>query len=107
VTEAPPPNRRRVLAYVPDLMDRSKLAVLPDEVVFVRALDALGAAEPGDVVLLDISRGSLPDLADGVRSIGFGSHVDDDARDAARAAGVDEVLPRSVFFRRLAQGELL
>jgi hypothetical protein len=34
------------------------------------------------------------------RTIGFASHVDDELIGAARAAGCDEVLPRSVFFRR-------
>jgi hypothetical protein len=33
------------------------------------------------------------------RIVAFGPHVDDDARDAARAAGADAVLARSVFFR--------
>ena len=34
----------------------------------------------------------------GVRVIGFGSHVDVARLKAARAAGCDEVLPRSAFF---------
>jgi hypothetical protein len=37
----------------------------------------------------------------GIRVIGFGPHVDDELLQAARTAGVDEVLPRSAFFRRL------
>ena len=36
-----------------------------------------------------------------VRVIGFGSHVDAARLKAARAAGCDEVLPRSAFFERL------
>ena len=36
--------------------------------------------------------------AAGVRAIGFGSHVDVGRLKAARAAGCDEVLPRSAFF---------
>ena len=35
----------------------------------------------------------------GARIVCFGPHVDDDAADAARAAGADVVLPRSRFFR--------
>jgi hypothetical protein len=90
----------RVLAFVPDLMDRSKLGA---GVEFVRTIDELADAEPGDVVLIDLARAaSLPVLADGVRSIAFGSHVDDERLAAARAAGIDDVLPRSVFFRRAA-----
>jgi DNA-binding response OmpR family regulator len=37
-------------------------------------------------------------LAAGVRVVGFGSHVDVARLKAARAAGCDEVLPRSAFF---------
>ena len=39
--------------------------------------------------------------AAGVRVIGFGSHVDVARLKAARAAGCDEVLPRSAFFEGL------
>ena len=39
--------------------------------------------------------------AAGVRVVGFGSHVDVGRLKAARAAGCDEVLPRSAFFERL------
>jgi hypothetical protein len=39
--------------------------------------------------------------AAGVRVVGFGSHVDVDQLKAARAAGCDEVLPRSAFFSDL------
>jgi hypothetical protein len=39
------------------------------------------------------------------RVVAFGSHVDDDTLAAARSAGA-EALPRSVFFRRLAEGAL-
>lgn len=96
----------RVAAYVPDLMDRSKLAAAGD-VTFVSAPSDL--AEVGaDVVVVDLSRPgvleALPDLA-GARTVGFGSHVDRELLAAARAAGCDEVLPRSRFFARL--GELL
>jgi hypothetical protein len=39
---------------------------------------------------------------DGPRVVGFGPHVDSTVHDRARGAGYDEVLPRSIFFRRLA-----
>jgi hypothetical protein len=35
------------------------------------------------------------------RIVGYAPHVDDAAQGAALAAGCTEVLPRSVFFRRL------
>ena len=41
--------------------------------------------------------------AAGVRVIAFGSHVDVARLKAARAAGCDEVLPRSAFFEGLEE----
>lgn len=98
----------RVVALVPDLMDRSKLARLGDvEVVHVRRAEELASvAIEGDLVVLDLSRpGVLDALRAGVAGtvVGFASHVDADLIDAARAAGCAEVLPRSTFFGRLAQ----
>ncbi|HEX2038571.1 MAG TPA: hypothetical protein VHF47_02440, partial [Acidimicrobiales bacterium] len=88
----------RVAAYVPDLMDRSRLLSLPD-VTFVGSPDELAGVE-ADVVVVDLSRPGvldlLPSLADR-RVVAFGSHVDTALLDAARAAGA-EVLPRSRFF---------
>jgi hypothetical protein len=93
------------LAYVPDLMDRSRLA--SRTVTFVPRAEALLQAAEGDVVVVDLSRPGVLDalgaMPAGVRTIGFGSHVDRELLDAARAAGCDEVLPRSEFFRRLAE----
>lgn len=43
---------------------------------------------------------SDPDL-NGVRTLGFVSHVDSDTIEAARRAGVDEVLARSAFAAQL------
>jgi hypothetical protein len=94
----------RVAAYVPDLMDRSRLAAVGD-VSFVAAPSEL----PGvvaDVVVVDLSRpGVLEVLGEltGVRTVGFGSHVDEDLLAAATAAGCAEVLPRSRFFARLPE----
>ncbi len=91
-----------VLAFVPDLMDRSRLSGLG--VTFVATPDELSAAQAGDLVVVDLARTGVLDvvsaLADGVRTIGFGSHVDRELLDAARAAGCEEVMARSEFFRR-------
>jgi hypothetical protein len=94
----------RVVAYVPDLMDRSRIAAAAPDVVFVRAPGELTAHE-ADVVVLDAGRPGALDVVAGLsaRVVAFGSHVDTDLLDAARMAGVDEVLPRSVFFRRLPE----
>ena len=116
---------RAIVAYVPDLMDRSRIsgaagagggdagegATVGGPVRFVRApADLVELASGADLVVVDLSRPGvldvLPDVsALGVRVIGFGSHVDTDTLTAARAAGCDQVLARSAFFGRL--GELL
>ena len=96
-----------VVAYVPDLMDRSKVAAAGPPVSFVPTPAALvEAAEGAAVAVVDLGRPGvaavLPALvATGVRVVAFGSHVDRDTLDAARAAGCEEVLPRSAFFRDL------
>ena len=95
----------RVAAYAPDLMDRSRLAAA-GEVIFVAAPGEL-ADVTVDLVVVDLSRPGVLDALGRVdaRTIGFGSHVDRELLAAARAAGCDEVLPRSKFFARI--GELL
>jgi hypothetical protein len=97
-------DERPVVAFAPDLMDRSRIAAAHPDAVFVRTLDEL-ATTPARVVLLDLGRpGALAAIAAvGAPVVGFGSHVDDELLTAARAAGCTEVLARSVFFRRLTQ----
>lgn len=93
-----------IVAYVPDLMDRSKV---PGDRFVSRPEDLTDAASAGaTVVIVDLSRPGVLDVlvalvATGVRVIGFGSHVDAATLDMARAAGV-EAMPRSVFFARVA-----
>jgi hypothetical protein len=93
-----------VVAYVPDVMDRSKLVAVRADVVFVADPRALVDA-PGDVVVVDLMRDGvlevLPALR-GRRVIGFGRHTERARLEAAAAAGCDEVLPRSAFFPRVA-----
>ncbi len=92
-----------ILAFVPDLMDRSKVAAAGTVTFVQQPADLTG--QPADLVIVDLSRpgvlDALPDLA-GTRVIGFASHVDRALMDAARAAGCTEVLARSVFFSRVA-----
>ncbi|MEO7555967.1 MAG: DNA-binding response regulator [Acidimicrobiales bacterium] len=87
-----------VAAFVPDLMDRSRLRSVVD--LFVPTITAL-AEVVADVVVIDLGRpGALDaviDLAPRLRVVGFGSHVDTELLAAARQAGA-EVLPRSRFF---------
>jgi len=96
---------RQVVVFAPDLMDRSRISGALPHAQFVTALDQLSRAGPDSIVLVDLHRPgvleAIPTLSGSV--IGFASHVDDDLMRAARAAGCAEVLPRSRFFRRLAE----
>jgi hypothetical protein len=97
----------RVVAYVPDLMDRSKVSAAVPDVAFAATPAALAeAADGAGVVVVDLGRPEVLDVlpavvGTGARVVAFGSHVDRDTLDAARAAGCAEVLPRSRFFRDL------
>lgn len=102
-------SEHRIVAYVPDLMDRSKVAAA-GEVTFVsRPADlAEAAAGADDVVVVDLTRPGVVDVLPGLsgrRVIGFANHTSRDVMAAARDAGCDEVMARSEFFARL--GELL
>lgn len=92
---------RRVAAWVPDLMDRSRFGA---GVAFVARPEDLADTD-ADVMLVDLNRLGDPHRVGAVRGrlIGFASHVDDDVLAAARDAGFDDALPRSVFFRRLPE----
>jgi hypothetical protein len=93
-----------ILAYVPDLMDRSRFGGVT--VAFVSDPAALEEAGEDDVVVVDLSRPAVLAVLPRVRArrtIGFGSHVDRERLDAARAAGCDEVMVRSEFFRRVKE----
>ena len=91
----------RVVAWVPDLMDRSRLSGRGIE--FVADARSLAAVEPApDLTVLDLSRPGAADVAvelatAGRRVVAFAPHVDTELRDRASAAGV-EVLARSRFF---------
>ena len=109
-----------VLAIVDDLMFSSKIRTaavqLGVEVTFVRssaaALAAIRDTAPA-LVILDLNNprtdplGTVvaikqdPETA-GIRTVGYVSHVQADVIDAARRAGVDEVMARSAFSARLA-----
>ena len=87
-----------IIAFVPDLADRSRIEAAIPDVTFVKSLADL---PPADVVILDLARvGELPTI-EAPRVIGFGPHVDDAMLERARAAGI-EAIPRSRFFRGIA-----
>ena len=93
----------RIVAYVPDLMDRSKVAAAGDCIFVSRPGDLAALSPSADVVVVDLTRpGVLDVLADlDGRVIAFANHTARDAMAAARAAGCEEVLPRSDFFARI------
>ena len=90
-----------VVAYVTDLMDRSKVESAVDGVSFARDPAAAAGA---DVIVVDLARfgnavGDIRAAAPDARIVAFGPHVDDELLERARAAGADTVLARSQFFR--------
>ena len=108
-----------ILAVLDDLMFTSKIktaaAQLGVAVTFARSADAARAAmdvDPPSLVILDLNGTRLdpigvvaamkanPKLAT-IPTVGFVSHVQADVIDAARRAGVTEVLARSAFTQQL------
>ncbi len=86
-----------IAAAVPDLLDRSRF---PAGTTFVTDPSEVGAAS---VVFVDLDRVADPHrfAALEMATVAFGAHVNTDDLAAAEAAGFDEVMPRSVFMRRL------
>jgi CheY-like chemotaxis protein len=109
-----------ILAVVDDLMFTSKIRTAATQlgvtVTFARSADAARAEmQKGapSMVILDLNNArsdplafvrsmkANPELAS-VPTVGFVSHVQTDLINAARQAGVDEVLARSAFTAQLA-----
>jgi hypothetical protein len=90
-------------------MDRSKVSAAVPGVAFAPTPVALPEAAAGAaVVAVDLGRPGVLDVlpavvATGARVVAFGSHVDRETLDAARAAGCTEVLPRSRFFAAIPE----
>lgn len=88
----------RIVAFITDLMDRSKIEHLGD-VVFARdPSQAVGA----DVVVIDLAKHAdavplVRAAAPGARIIAFGRHTDARALRQASKDGADAALPRSTF----------
>ena len=102
----------KIAAYTPDLMDRSKISAAASaadhDLSYVGSPEALVGLAGVDLIVVDLSKKGVPDVlagivASGTRVIAFGSHVDTALLDAARAAGVADVLPRSKFFATLPE----
>jgi PleD family two-component response regulator len=111
-----------ILAVLDDLMFTSKIKTTASQlgvpVTFARSADAAlaemrRAGSSLKLVVLDLNNprtnplGIVKDMkADpalaAVRTVGYASHVQTDVIDAARKAGVDDVLARSAFTAKLA-----
>lgn len=101
-----------ILAFVPDLIDRSRLtSAAPGRVRFLSTVAALTTAlgdTSVELVIVDLGRPGVLEALEGLPTpagvrppvVGFGSHVNDEVLARARLAGVD-ALPRSRFFSRL------
>jgi PleD family two-component response regulator len=110
-----------VLAMVDDLMFASKIKTAASQlgvaVTFARssaaALAAMKDSAPA-LVILDLNNPRTAPLGTvaamkrdpataSIRTVGYASHVQVDVIDAAREAGVDEVMARSAFTSKLAE----
>ena len=110
-----------VLAMVDDLMFASKIKTAASQlgvaVTFARssaaALAAMKDSAPA-LVILDLNNPRTDPLGTvaamkrdpataSIRTVGYASHVQVDVIDAAREAGVDEVMARSAFTSKLTE----
>ncbi|MDB2392303.1 hypothetical protein N9V91_04755 [Acidimicrobiaceae bacterium] len=117
-----PGDTPRVVALSADLIDRSKISAAFPDAIIVRSVVKLSDAVTTNAVttnavttsvgtarlLVFVDLGRVEDVTVlqelGGHIIGFGSHVNEEQLAAARAVGI-EALPRSVFFRRLENGD--
>ena len=114
--------KKQVIAVVDDLLFASKIrgaaAQAGAEVRFVKTAEALleaaRSAEPAAVVILDLQTSLLDpfaaaemlktdERASAASVVAFFPHVQADLQRRARAAGIEHVLPRSVFNQRLLE----
>lgn len=93
----------RIVAYVPDLMDRSKVAAAGDCIFVSEPEDLAGLCAGADIVVVDLTRPGVVDVLGGLdaRVIAFANHTARDVMEAARAAGCEQVMPRSDFFANI------
>ncbi|HUE77035.1 MAG TPA: hypothetical protein VMM83_03760 [Longimicrobiales bacterium] len=105
-----PDGAPAITALVADLMFASRVRGVAPGARTVHRGDALeGATGPATrLVLVDLHASGALQAIEALRAAGttaqivaFGSHVETDALQAARAAGADRVLARSAFVREL------
>ncbi len=93
------------VAYVPDLMDRSKVGAYGPVTFVARPDDLPAAAQGASLVVVDLSRAGVIEVLGAIAAptIGFGRHDDRERLAAATAAGCDRVLARSAFFAQVSE----
>jgi hypothetical protein len=93
----------RIVAYVPDLIDRSKVAAAGDCIFVSKPSDLAGLSAGADVVVVDLTKPGVVDVVGTLdaRVIAFANHTSRELMDAARAAGCEQVLARSEFFSNI------
>jgi len=92
-------NPVSVAAFVPDLMDQSKLRLAMPDICFVKEIYELIDIEV-DLVVVDLSKSEVLEVLHKIDSkiLGFVSHIDKEIIAEAEKAGCEKVLPRSKFF---------
>ena len=88
----------RVGLVSPDLLFGSKV----EGALRAAGHEVVHGSEGVEAVVVDLTQGDLPAPPPGVPSLGFYSHVEQDVRQAAEAAGYDMVVPRSRMNRDAA-----
>jgi hypothetical protein len=81
----------RVGLVSPDLLFGSKV----EGALRAAGHDVVHGADGVEAVVVDLTQGEVPPAPAGVPSLGFYSHVEQDVRQAAEAAGYDMIVPRS------------
>jgi hypothetical protein len=98
----------RVLAVAPDLLLASRveamLTAAGHEVTLAPTLGEATGLDQVDLIVADLDVEAPEALVGlGIPVLGYYSHVNVETRDAAQAAGVDLVVPRSRMARELPQ----
>ena len=104
---------KTVLAVVDDMFFKAKIRAVAEavgaQISFPRTKEALlERAAQADLVIVDLQNQkidplSLPSELGPVRLLGFFSHVEVELQRRAVAAGYEQVVPRSVFARDIAE----
>jgi hypothetical protein len=98
----------RILAVAPDLMFASRieatLGAAGHEVELASSLAKASELEPAALLVVDLDREPADAvLGLGIPVLGFYAHLNTETREAAEAAGVDLVVPRSRMAREMPE----